>query len=98
MPDTPRRRIAVDVPWRTIFKVFAAAALLWLWFTLVDLVLVMIVAVLLAVTLDPVVKWLEHRGLPRWGSALAVGFAVIAFLGGFLWLTYASLSTQATYL
>jgi predicted PurR-regulated permease PerM len=98
MADTPRRHIAVDIPWRTIFKVFAAAALLWLWFTLVDLVLVMIVAVLLAVTLDPVVKWLEHRGLPRWGSALAAGFAVIALLGGFLWLTYASLSTQATYL
>jgi len=99
MPDTPRRRIAVDVPWRTIFKIFAAAALLWLWFTLLDLVLVMIVAVLLAVTLDPVVDWFERRGgLPRWGAALAVGFGVVALLGGFLWLTYSSLSTQATYL
>jgi predicted PurR-regulated permease PerM len=59
----------------------------------------MIVAVLLAVTLDPVVEWLERRGgLPRWGAALAVGFGVVALLGGFLWLTYASLSTQATYL
>ena len=75
----------------------AAAALIWLWLTLVHLVLVVIVAVLLAVTLSPVVEWFEGRGLPRWAATVVVALAVLATVGGFLWLTWASLSDQARY-
>src|SRR5213075_1087658 len=88
----PQRRVAVVLPWPTILKILAALVLVWLWFKLVEVVLVLIVAVLLAVTLDPVVSWFERRGLPRWGASLAVGL-----VGGFLWLTWASLSSQASY-
>ena len=97
MPDTPRRRIAVDVPWRTIFKLLVAAALVWLWLTLVQLVLVVIVAVLLAVTLNPAVGWFERRGLPRWVGAVTIGLVLVATIGGFLWLTWASLSDEARF-
>ena len=96
MPD-PRRRVAIVIPWRTILKILAAAAIVWLWLKLVEMVLVLVVAVLLAVTLNPVVRWLERRGLPRWGAALSVGLALVAVVGGFLWMTWASLSSQASY-
>jgi len=96
MPS-PQRRVAVVVPWQTILKIFAALTIVWLWFRLVEVVLVLIVAVLLAVTLDPVVGWLERRGLPRWGAAIAVGLLFIGAIGGFLWMTWASLSSQASY-
>jgi len=96
MPS-PQRRVAVVVPWQTILKIFAALIVVWLWFQLVDVVLVLIVAVLLAVTLDPVVAWFERRGLPRWGAALSVGLIVVGLVGGFLWATWASLSSQASY-
>jgi len=97
MPDPARTHLSLDIPWRTIFKLMAAAALIWLWLTLVSLILVVIVAVLLAVTLNPVVEWLEARGLPRWGASVAVGVILLATVGGFLWITWASLSDQARY-
>jgi len=92
-----QRRVALVVPWRTILKLLAAAALVWLWFKLVAVVLVLVVAVLLAVTLNPVVSWLERRRLPRGAATLAVGLAIVAVIGGFLWLTWSSLSSQAEY-
>lgn len=96
MPE-PHRRVAVIVPWRTILKLVAAAALVWLWLQLVQMLLVLIVAVLLAVTLNPLVRRLEDRGLPRWGAALTVGIVLVAMVGGFLWITWSSLSAQASY-
>jgi predicted PurR-regulated permease PerM len=92
------RRTTVDVSWRTIFRLFAAAALVWLWLTLVQLLLVMMVAVLIAVTLDPVVRWLEQRGMGRTGGSLSVGLMVVVMAGGLLWLTWTSLADQGTYL
>jgi predicted PurR-regulated permease PerM len=97
MPDTAPNRIAVDIPWRTLFKLMAAAALIWLWLTLVSTILVVIVAVLLAITLNPVVAWFEARGLPKWGAAVLVGLLLLASVCGFLWLTWASLADQARY-
>ena len=97
MLETDRARVSVEIPWRTIFKVMAAAALIWLWLTLVSTILVLIVAVLLAITLNPIVAWFEARGLPRWGASVVVGLTILAIVGGFLWLTWASLSDQARY-
>jgi predicted PurR-regulated permease PerM len=96
--DPSPRRTTVEVPWRTIFKLFAAAALVWLWLTLFDLILVVIVAVLIAVTLNPIVEWFERRGLPRWAASAAVALILVATVGGLLWLTWASLTDQMTYL
>ena len=97
MPDPARTHVSIEIPWRTIFRLMAAAALIWLWLTLVSTVLVLVVAVLLAITLNPVVEWLEARGLPRVGAAVAVGVALLGLVGGFLWLTWSSLSDQAKY-
>jgi predicted PurR-regulated permease PerM len=97
MPDLPRRRVTLEIPWRTLLKLAAFASLIWLWLQLVDLILVMIVAVLLAVTFNPVVTWLEQRGLSRAKSSCLVAFGCLALIGGFLWLTWSSLAAQARY-
>ena len=97
MIDMPTRTI-IDIPWRTIFKLLAAAALVWLWLTLVNLVLVVIVAILLAVTLNPIVTWLERRGTGRAAASVIVVLLAVASIAGLLWLTWASLADQATYL
>ena len=81
MPET-RRRVAVVIPWRTILKIVAAVALVWVWLQLVQVVLVMIVAVLLAVTLNPVVGWFERRRLPRWAASVVVGLLLLAGVAG----------------
>ena len=97
MPEIDRAHVSIEIPWGTIVKVMAAAALIWLWLTLVSTILVLIVAVLLAITLNPVVAWFEGLGLPRWGASVVVGLILLATVGGFLWLTWASLSDQARY-
>lgn len=97
MPER-QRRVAVFVPWRTILKLLAAAAVVWLWIKLVQLVLVLLVALLLAVTLNPVVTWLERKRMPRSAATLLVGVLLVLAVGGFLWMTWSSLSSQAAYL
>jgi len=92
-----QRRTTIEVPWRTIAKLIIAAALVWAWLQLYQLVLVLIVAVLLAVTLNPLVQRLERVGLPRWGSAAVVSLTGFALVAGFLWLTWSSLNDQAQY-
>jgi predicted PurR-regulated permease PerM len=91
-----QRHVTVEVRWATLFKLIAAVALVWLWLTLYQLVLVLIVAIVLAVTLDPVVAWVERRGLPRWGASTLVGAVLLAIIGGFLYITWSSLSSQAS--
>jgi predicted PurR-regulated permease PerM len=98
MADPVRRRLAVDIPWRTLFKLIAAVALVWVWLHVYQLVLLVIVAILLAVTLDPVVAWVQRRGVPRWGAATIVGVALLVLIGGFVAITWSSISDQAQYL
>jgi predicted PurR-regulated permease PerM len=95
MPDPGRRRVSVVLPWSTLFKIMAAVALVWVWLTLYQLVLLVVVAVLLAVTLDPVVRRLQRLGLPRWGAATLVCFAMLAAIGGFIYLAGSSLIEEA---
>jgi predicted PurR-regulated permease PerM len=94
MPPSRHRRVSLELPWRTIFRVLAAAALVWVWLQTWHLFLLLTVAVLLAVTLDPIVRWLEHRGIPRWGAATLVAFAVLALLVGFVVFAMSSLPEQ----
>lgn len=79
LPEEPApRRVEVAIPFPTILKVLCAALLvfavlkLWLPF------LIFLVAVLIAVTLGPVVAWLEKRGLSH---GLAVGVVALVMLG-----------------
>ena len=95
--DSQPRRTALELPWRTILKVLATAALVWVFFQLTSLILAVVVAVLLAVTLDPVVEWLEARRVPRWAGGSLVALAILVTAGAFLWLTWSSLAEQAQF-
>jgi predicted PurR-regulated permease PerM len=93
VPET-RRRFALDIPWRTLVKVLAAAALVWVWLRLWQLVLLVIVVVILAVTLDPPVRWLQNKGWRRAAAAAFVAGVLAAALAGFAVLTWASIQDQ----
>jgi predicted PurR-regulated permease PerM len=89
------RQTAIKIPWSTLLKIICAAALVWLWLQLYQIVLLLAVAILLAVTLNPAVKRIERLGLPRWLGAVIVSVALLALVVGFLWMTWSSLSDQA---
>jgi predicted PurR-regulated permease PerM len=94
MTDTNSGQVRLEVPWRTLFRVLAAAALAWALVQLLPIVLVLLVAVVLAVSLDPIVGWLEARRMPRTAAVMIVAAAIAALVGGFLWLTWSSLANQ----
>jgi predicted PurR-regulated permease PerM len=54
------------------------------------------IAVFLAVGLDPVVRWLQRRGLPRWAAVAAVAVGTVAVLAGILAAAIPPLVGQAT--
>ncbi len=54
--------------------------------------------VLMAVTVNPAVCWLERRRWPRWAASLAVCGVLLVLSLGFFWMTWASLSEQVTLL
>lgn len=90
-----RQRVVLELPWRTILKVLAAAALVWCLLQLAQTIVVIVVAVLLAVTLEPAVQWLESRRVPRAPAAIGVSLALLVLVGVFLWFTWSSVVSQS---
>ena len=66
----------VEVTPRTVGYVVLAAAAVWAAFQLANVLLVIICALILVGTIDPLVAWLERKGFPR-GRALATVFVVL---------------------
>src|SRR5436190_4419606 len=94
MAETIRRRVRLEVPWRTLLKVLAAVALAWALVQVVPIILILLVAVVLAVSLDPVVVWLERHRVPRTLAAVALATLLVVLFATFLWLTWSSLASQ----
>jgi predicted PurR-regulated permease PerM len=89
------RHLSFDLSWRTIVRVFLTVLLVWLWFQLWQLMMVIVVSIIIAVALNPVVRWLEQHQVPRWlGSSISVlllaGIAIGLILVG--WTSIASQS------
>lgn len=71
--------LRIEIAPKTIFLILGVIAGVWVIGQLTDVLTVVIVALVLVGTIDPVVAWLEERGLGR-GRALVLVF-VIASLG-----------------
>ena len=88
-------RISLDIPWRTIFKIFAALVLVWLWLLLWQWILLFVVAAFLALGLDPLVAWLDRHGIRRGYAAPLTVLGLVVLLGGFTYLAGGELIAQA---
>src|SRR6266699_858888 len=73
------RRLSIELPWATLLKIIAAVAL---------------VAIIVAVGLQPAVAWLERRGFARWVAASTVVFLLFIAIVGFLGFTWTTISGQ----
>ena len=61
-----------------------------------QILLLIALAIVVAVGLDPPVAWLHRRGLPRWAAVAAVLAVALGVFGGFLALAVPVLVTQGT--
>ena len=97
-PPSPGRRVhtvRVEIPLRSVLVVVAVGAALWLLVQLWQVLLVLVVAAVLAGTLNPLLDGLEARRLPR---PLALGIILLALLlplAGLLALVVPQLAGQA---
>lgn len=74
-------KLKIELPWATIFKVFAAILLAIAAGKLWPLFLLVFLALLIAVTLHPVLEWLESKKVKRWVSLLLVIGTLLTVLG-----------------
>ena len=90
---TDRRRL-LDVSWRAIAKLIAAAVLVWVWLQLWQFLMVIVVAIIVAVALHPMVSYLERHGVPRWVGAFGSVLVLAALAAGILAATWLSMTEQ----
>lgn len=85
----------IDISMATFLRALGALAMLWVWMTLWQWLLVAIVAIFLAIALDPAVAWLGKRGLRRHYASPLLVLALVALLIGFLTMGSASLAEES---
>jgi predicted PurR-regulated permease PerM len=92
---TPSERVRLYLPWPTIFKLMGAAALVWVWLQIWPLLMVGLVSLVLAVSLEPVIGWLERRRIKRGLAVLLVGTVTLATVGAFVFASVAPLREES---
>jgi predicted PurR-regulated permease PerM len=90
-----QRRLSLTIPWSTLLKVIAAAALVAVLIRIWYILTLVLIAIIVAVGLYPAVTWLERRGWSRPASASLVVFGVLVAIVGFSALTWSSIVGQA---
>src|SRR5471032_3061625 len=90
------RRLSIHIPWSTLLKIIAAVALVSILVQIWYILTLVLIAVIVAVGLDPAVAWLEARGWARWVAASIVAMLLFLTLVAFLAFTWTSISGQAT--
>lgn len=86
--------VRLRVPVSTILKLLIAAGCVWALLRLVPSLVVLFVALVLAVTLWPLVDRLERRGVSRSLSVGLIGCAMLAVVALFVYLILPPLATQ----
>ena len=81
MADDDHRALRIEIAPRTLLLIVLLVAGAWLFVHLSNVVLVLVVALVLVGTLDPLVAWLERHGWGR-GRALALIMFVMAVVVG----------------
>jgi predicted PurR-regulated permease PerM len=95
-------RIAFDHGYlrRTLLLIFVAIVMfqvvMWSWSLLGRFAFNLLLAWLVAISFDPVVSWLAHKGMRRGVATAVVSIVVLALLAGFIALFGGVLATQIT--
>ena len=89
------RRLSLELPWATLLKIIAAVAFVAILIRVWYILTLILIAIIIAVGLEPAVAWLERRGFPRWVAASTVVFLVFVSIVGFFGFTWTSISGQA---
>ena len=84
-----------DIAPAAIIKILAAIVIVWLWLHLWQLLMLVVVSVVLAIALDPIVEWCCRHRMPRSVASALLVTLLAVIVGGFFWITGASLAGEA---
>ncbi len=93
---SPSQRVAIDLPWRTLLRILAVVAAVWIWFQVWQIIMALIVSVIVAVALHPVVRWLERWHVPRWIGATTSVLVLAILCIWFVAAAWSSVTEQAS--
>ncbi|HEX9501229.1 MAG TPA: AI-2E family transporter, partial [Thermoanaerobaculia bacterium] len=94
LPDMPPEQFELRIPFATLMKIALAVLLVAVVIKLWSVVLMIVIAILIAVMLDPIPVWLEGHGVRRSVSVIALAFVIIGVLAGFFFVLVPSVSSQ----
>jgi predicted PurR-regulated permease PerM len=92
--SSPRRRIEITVSWTTILKVLAATLLAYVAVRLWPLLALLLLALLIAITLFPILRWTRRHGWPEWLGILAVTLLLFVSVGLFAGILIPTVGNQ----
>jgi predicted PurR-regulated permease PerM len=98
VPPSARNRRDIHIPMTTIIKVVGSGLLLWALFLLWPEFLLFLIAVLLAVTLNPAVRRMEDRRIGRVWGVVIIAAVAIGLLTVFVLFVLPPLAGQMTHL
>jgi predicted PurR-regulated permease PerM len=78
------------------FGIAAALVIVWAAYSARHILTLFGLALFIAIGLDPVVRWLQRRSLPRWAAVLIVVLAGLALLAGIISLVVPVVTTQVS--
>jgi predicted PurR-regulated permease PerM len=98
MPDqsSPPLKTEITISWVTLLKLAVALLLGWLAIELSRLFELLFVALLIALTLRPILAWTERRGWPRWVGILFAALLLFGIVAGFIGVLIPTLTTQVS--
>ncbi len=95
MSETPQlRKIEVTVSWVTILKVLVAGLLTYLAIVLWPLLALLLLAILIGITLFPILHWMRRRGLPDWCGLLFISLLLMVCVGLFAGLVIPTIGNE----
>lgn len=81
--EGPKTTTEVRLPTATIVKLLATAVLVYCTILLWPAIIYFVLAVLLAITLEPIVAWGERHRLPRWAGVAFITLAMLGIIAAF---------------
>ena len=85
MKDAPNP-VSLRIPTATIVKVILAILLFYAAYVLLDLLLVILVAIVLATAIEPAAKWIMKLGVPRLLSVIVISLTLAFIFAGLFYV------------
>ena len=76
----------LDISWKTIIKISLAVVVFYIFYSVKDIFVWFIFALIISVLLNPAIDFLQRKRIPRTISALSVYFSIFGSLSFLIWL------------